>query len=143
MGLFTGIFSSKGLDKKSDEHEIFFLTGDQQYGVQVIVGERSQASLEALCGPRQAGGVKRVDTAWLLLEEENSRYKNAVRVEIRGRQVGYLNSEAASRYRRLLAERNTPAASGQCQAMITGGGVSSDGRKGLYEVWLDAPSLTQ
>jgi hypothetical protein len=142
MGLFANLFSSKAADKKSDKHDVFFLIGDLKYAVQVTGVEHYQSALEAICGPRKPGGVDRLETAWLILEEQNSRDKNAVRVEIRGRQVGYLSSESAIRFRRKRMERNLPGAIGQCQAVITGGWVSSDGRKGDYEVWLDAPSLT-
>jgi hypothetical protein len=143
MGLFADLFSSRVAERKSDKNEVLVLIGDLEYAVQVTEVEHYQATLEAICGPRKPGGVNRLETAWLVLEKKNSNHGNAIRVEIRGRQVGYLSGEAAIRYRRQLLEKNMPGADGRCQAVITGGWVSSDGRKGEYEVRLDAPSLNQ
>jgi hypothetical protein len=142
MGLFTSLFPPKVLETNSDINEVFVLIGDLRYGLAISGTEHRQKTLEAICGPRKRGGVSRLETAWLILEDKNSTDKNAVRVEIRGRTVGYLSSEAAIGYRQQLIERNTPGADGKCQALITGGWISSDGRKGSYEVRLDAPGLT-
>jgi hypothetical protein len=76
------------------------------------------------------------------LDDKNLQAENSVRVEIRGKQVGYLSPEAAILYRQELIARGIPKGVGQCAAVIRGGWVSSDGRKGPYEVWLDTPDLT-
>jgi hypothetical protein len=86
-------------------------------------------------------GVNRFESTYLILEDKNPRDKNAVRVEMRGKQVGYLSPQAAISYRQHLIGKGMPRANGQCQAVIRGGWVSSDGRKGLYEIWLDFPNL--
>lgn len=142
MGLFTYLFPSKVLEKKSDAKEIHIVVGDLNYRLQITGTEHFQKALEAICGSHKGGGIHRYETARLILEDKNTQDKNAVRVEIRGRHVGYLSAEAAARYRWQLMEKNTPDADGQCQALIKGGWLSSDGRKGSYEVWLDAPCLT-
>jgi hypothetical protein len=85
-------------------------------------------------------GVNRFETARLVLEQKNPLDKNAVRVEIRGKPVGYLCHEHAILCRQQLIARGKPHADAQCQATIRGGWISSDGRKGDYEVWLDLPS---
>lgn len=100
-----------------------------------------QAALEAICGARVSRGVNKLETARLILEDRNPSDKKAVRVEIRGRQVGYLTRDIAILYRRQLVAMNKPRANGQCQAAIRGGWVSADGRKGSYEVWLDLPTF--
>jgi hypothetical protein len=143
MGLFSGLFSSKVVEKKSDKKEIVVLIGGLKYQLQIMREEHYQKTLEAICGPHGPGGVKRFETAWLILEDENRRDKNAVRVEIRGRQVGNLHPESAILYRQQLMARGTPNAHGRCQAAIKGGWLSSDGRKGPYEVWLDISSLSK
>jgi hypothetical protein len=143
MSLFTSLFPSKVGEKKSRTNEVFVLIGGLNYGLQIAGAEHHQKALEAICGPHRRGGIQRLETAWLILEDTNTANKTAVRVEIRGRQVGYLSSEAALRYRRQLIERNILGADGRCQAIIKGGWISSDGRKGSYEVWLDAPSLAR
>lgn len=137
MGLFASLFSSSVQEKPSGRKETIVLTGLARFD-QVIQGEeRFQAALEAICGPRDARGVNRLETAWLILEDKNPRDMNAVRVEIRGQQVGYLTADIAVQFRKQLRAKNLRNAKGQCQAAIRGGWVSSDGRKGPYEVWLD------
>jgi hypothetical protein len=139
MGLFTSFFSSKVQEKKSDKAEVFALIGGLKFQLRITGEEYYQNSLEAICGPHCRGGVNRLETAWLILGDTNHRNKDAVRVEIHGKTVGYLTSPAAISYRRKLLESNTPTAVGRCQAVIKGGWISSDGRKGPYEVWLDTP----
>jgi hypothetical protein len=138
MGLFTSLFSSKPSKQPPVKKEIVFLLGTAKFDLEIAGEEHYQAALEAICGPRAPKGVNRFETAWLMLEETN-----AVRIEIRGKQVGYLSPEAAIQYRRQLIEKGKPGANGQCQAVIKGGWISSDGRKGPYSVWLDIPSFYQ
>ena len=138
MGLFTSLFSPKVQQKPASKKEIVMLIGNAKFELEIIGEERYQDALEAICGPRVPKGVNRFETAWLILED-----KNAVRVEIRGRQVGYLSPEVAVQYCRQLIARGKPRANGQCQAVIKGGWISSDGRTGQYCVWLDIPSFYQ
>src|SRR6266496_3354445 len=112
MGLFTSLFSPKA-QRLSDKKEVVFLMGAARYELEIAGEEHYQAALEAMCGPRVPRGVNQFETAWLVLED-----KNAVRVEIGGKQVGYLSPEAANLYRRQLIARGTPRAIGQCQAVI-------------------------
>jgi hypothetical protein len=143
MSLFTSLFSLKALEKPSGKKDIIVLTGIARFEIEITVEEHHQRALEAICGPRKPREVKRFETARLMLEEKNPQTKNAVRVEIRGKLVGYLSPEDAVLYRRLLISRDQPTATGQCQAAIRGGWLSSDGRKGPYEVWLDLPTWNQ
>ena len=138
MGLSTGLFSSKAQQLPGRE-KVVFLLGLGNFDLKIVGIAAFQAALETICGPHRLEGVKRFETAGLIVEDENPREKNAVRVEIRRQPVGYLSREAASLYRQQLEARGTPNAVGQCQAIIRGGWVSSDGRKGPYEVWLDIP----
>lgn len=140
MGLFADLFSSKAPQKPSGKKEIVIMMGTARFEVEIIGEERCQAALEAICGRRVPQGVNRVETAWLISEDKNAHQKNAVSVEIRGKRVGYLPPDAAIRFRQQLIARGKPKADGQCQALIKGGWVSSDGRKGSYEVWLDLPT---
>ena len=143
MGLFTNLFSSKVPQKPSGKQEIVVMGGGLKFELEITGVERFQSALEAICGPRVARGVNRFETAPLLSDDKNPGDKNAVRVEIRGKQVGYLSPDAATRYRQQLISKGMQNANGQCQAVIKGGWISSDGRKGDYEVWLDLPNLNQ
>ena len=143
MSLFTNLFSLKVQEKSSSKKEIVVLAGVAKFEQEVAVEEHHQSALESICGPRKPRGVNRFETARLILEEKNPQSKNVVRVEIRGKLVGYLSPEDAALYRRQLIAREKPNATGECQAVIRGGWYSSDGRKGPYEVWLDLPALNQ
>jgi hypothetical protein len=143
MSLFANLFSLKVQEKPSGRKEILVLVGTAKFEQEVTVEEQHQAVLEVICGPRKPRGVNRFETARLTLEEKNPQAINAVRVEMRGKPVGYLSPEDAIRYRRYLIAKDMPHATGECQAVIRGGWVSSDGRKGPYEVWLDFPTLNQ
>ena len=134
MSLFTSFFSSKVYDQPSGRKELVYLMGTGKFQNEIVDDEHYQAVLEAICGPGKPQGVKCYETASLKLED-----KNAVRVEIEGRPVGYLRPETASFFRQELIARGLPMGVGQCAALIRGGWVSSDGRKGPYEVLLDLP----
>lgn len=62
-----------------------------------------------------------VVAARLFLEDQNPYDRNAVRVEVDGRTVGYLSREDAREYRRLLLGTGKPRAIGVCKARIRGG----------------------
>jgi hypothetical protein len=143
MGYFTQFFSFIAPEKsssKQDKQETLVLIGSFKYERPITGTARDQAALEALFGPHAPHGVHRTTTAWLIPEEKNPHDKNAVRVEIRGKVVGYLHPRDASLFRHQRTTKGLPNAIGQCQAIITGGWVSRDGRKGPFEVWLDLPS---
>jgi hypothetical protein len=140
MSLFTNLFSLKMQEKPASKKEVVVLIGVAKFDIEFSVEERHQAALEAICGPHKSRGVNRFETALLIFEQKDPENKNPVRVEIRGKAVGYLNAEDAITYRMLLMANGKPKATGQCQAAIRGGWLSSDGRKGPYEVWLDLPT---
>jgi hypothetical protein len=139
MGLFTNFFSSIG--KHKNKKEFVVLIGLARFDAEVSGVKNHQDALEAICGPRLPTGIRRNETAWLIQDDKNPHDKSRVRVEIRGRQVGYLSPKTAAQYLEHLVSRGTPEADGQCQALIQDGWMSSDGRKGLYRVSLDIPSL--
>ena len=141
MGIFSSLFSSNASQQPSGKDEIIFLRGPATFGVEIIGEEHYQAAFEAICGPRVPSGINRFVTARLILEDKNRHNKSAVRVEIQRKLVGYLSRENAILYRQQLQERGAPKAIGQCQAVIRGGWLSSDGRKGPYQVSLDIASL--
>ena len=141
MGVFTNLLSLKVQPKPTNNKDIVVLTGAARFEREIRAEAEHQATLEAICGRRSPKGVNRFETARLFVEDKNKLDKNAVRVEIRGKPVGYLGPEEAVCYREHLVAKGFPKAVGECQAVIRGGWVSSDGRKGDYEVWLDLTSL--
>jgi len=139
MSLFTSLFGSHAPTQRSTTKALVYLSGAAKFEIESTGEEHYQAALEAICGPRIRTGVNRYETASLKLEDKNPQDQNAVRVEILGKQIGYLSPKAAILYRQLLIARGMPKGIGQCAAVIRGGWVSSDGRKGPYYVWLDLP----
>jgi hypothetical protein len=137
MSIFSSLFSSKASEQPSGKKELVYLMGTATFKVEILGEEHYQTVLEAIGGPRKPQGVKCFETATLILEA-----KNAVRVEIRQKRVGYLGPETASLVRQRLIARGFPKGVGQCAAVIRGGWISSDGRKGPYKVWLDLPTLS-
>jgi hypothetical protein len=141
MGIFTNLFSPNVQAKPSSKKDSIVLLGAAKFEHEVRVGEEHQATLEALCGKRVPRGVNRFESARLFVEDKNRNDINAVRVEIKGKSVGYLAPVDAVAFREHLSGKGLPKAIGECQAAIRGGWISSDGRKGDYEVWLDLHNL--
>ena len=135
MNLFTSFFPSKTPERPSGKKELVYLMGIAKFEMKIVGDEDYQAVLETIAGPRRPHGVNCYETASLILADQN-----VVRVEIRGKQVGYLSPESAGFLRQQLTARGIPKGVGQCASVIRGGWVSSDGRKGPYEVWLDLPT---
>ena len=88
--------------------------------MEITEEEHYQAALEAICRPRVSKGVNRFETAYLMLEDKNPRDKNAVRVEMRGKPVGYLSPEAAIIYWQQLKAMGAPRANAR-QSLGVGG----------------------
>src|SRR5262245_53327571 len=120
MSLFTSLFASKPLATPATTQEFVALVGNTKFEIAIVGTEIHQFTLEAICGPRQSRDVNRFESAWLILEDKNRQDKNAVRVEIRGKPVGYLNPQDAISYRQQLIRMGTPKAGGRCQATIRG-----------------------
>jgi len=145
MSLFTNILSFIAPEKtktpaRQEKPETFVLIGSSNYEHQIASAAQDQRALEVLFGPHKPQGIHRFATAWLIPEENNPHDRNAVRVAIHGKAVGYLRPSDALHFHHQCFEQEKPNAIGQCQAVVTGGWASSDGRKGPFEVWLDLPS---
>ena len=141
MSLFTDFFSSIVPRKQTGKPEVIYLSGDSTYETDIVGEVNHQDTLEGLCRARLPGGVYQFETARLVVSDRVDSNKNAVRVEVRGRLVGYLSVADTIRYRRYLNAKGKSAAHGQCQAVIKGGWISSDGRHGPFFVALDLPAL--
>lgn len=102
-----------------------------------VVGEsRYQDELEAICGRRKLNGEDKTVEAELVLEDENPHDRNAVRVEISGRQVGYLGRDDAPAFRERVQREGLPGPRFPCRAHISGGWDDGSGDRGHYGVRL-------
>lgn len=140
MCLFTSFFSFKASEKSSSKKEPVFPMRASKFELDITREDQYRDTLKAIYEPRIPRGVNQFET-WFILEDRNPHSKNAVRVEIRGKQVGYLTPEAAILPCQHLKVRGTSKGDGQCQAVITGGRIISDCRKGSYGVSLAIPGL--
>ncbi|MFZ2736649.1 MAG: HIRAN domain-containing protein [Burkholderiaceae bacterium] len=104
-----------------------------------VVGESFyQGNLEALCGGKTKDGVEKQFVADLIPEDDNEHDKNAVRVDINGRTVGYLPREIAKKYRKSYADN-----AARCGATIVGGWKRRGGKSGHFGVRLNqSPETT-
>lgn len=124
-----------------DEQSTPFLRGDGSYSVAVVGESHYQDALEAVCGGRTEDGADLEIEATLALEDKNRFDPNAVRVDINGAQVGYLDRYAAKSFRDMCGDGTLPAvAAFRCRAHITGGWDRGDGDRGHFGVRLDVVS---
>ena len=103
------------------------------------VGESHyQDAFERICGPRDEDGENREVVAVLSLDNDNPYDSDAVRVEVNGRTVGYLNRQDAKVYRELLSAAGCTD-SLQCLGLIRGGWERGRRDRGHYGIYLDLP----
>ena len=103
------------------------------------VGESHyQEAFERICGPRNEDGENREVTATLSLEDSNPYDSDAVRIEVHGRPVGYLNRQDARTYRELLSVTGCSDTL-ECRGLIRGGWYRTQKDRGHYGIWLDLP----
>ena len=134
MGLLSKLFSG-GNSKKP----IANLPGPGMYALDIVGESKYQKALETICGGRKDESQERIVQAMLILEDDNPYDRNAVRVDIQGKTVGYLSRENAKEYRKRIKEAGHPDISALCSAKIVGGWDRSDGDKGYFGVKLDLP----
>lgn len=114
------------------------LIGNGTFPLAVVGESKYQDHLEAICGGRTEEGVSRAVSASLVLEDSNPYDRDAVRVDIDGRPIGYLNRQDAKAYRQYLQKTGAARAIGVCNAQIRGGWKRGDDQ-GHFGVWLDLP----
>lgn len=128
-----------GLRQASPQTEVVLL-GDETFPLAVVGESKYQRDLEAICGGRTEEGVNHLVSARLVLEDSNPYDRDAVRVDISGRPVGYLNRQDAKAYRRYLRKtRDGGKVVGVCNAQIRGGWKRGEDDQGNFGVWLDLP----
>lgn len=113
------------------------LRGSGAFALPIVGESHYQEALEAICGPRSVEGKDRRVVAHLVLEDDNPHDSMAVRVDIQGLTVGYLNREHARQYRNRLRKAGSHSADAYCDARIRGGWDRGEGRRGYYGVYLD------
>lgn len=115
------------------------LSGGNTFQFNAIGVSRYAPALEKIYGNEQPGTESKQVDAVLILENTHPSDKNAVRVEVQGRTVGYLPGDVAREYRRRLVDGGYIGARGICKAKIAvrlshGAAASHD-----FSVRLDLP----
>ena len=116
------------------------LPGPGEYNLKVVGTSKYQPALDAICGGKTDEGQELKVRAVLIHEDENPYDKNAIRVDIEGRTIGYLSRGDARSYRKQLSELGHPGITAACSAMIVGGWDDGEGDAGDYGVRLDLPT---
>ncbi len=118
------------------------IPGDGTFSVAIVGESHYQPAITAVCGPRTEEGVDDLEVeACLVLEDGNPYDSEAVRVDIRGRTVGYLSRAGARHYRKALAKLGVRPVTAYCQARIRGGWDRGEDDQGFYGVYLDIPKV--
>lgn len=113
------------------------LGGPGTYSLNVVGESNYQAGLEWICGGRSARGADKAAEATLTLEDDNPADAQAVRVDIRGRTVGYLDRQKARAFRKHLSICGLRGETFYCEAKIVGGWDNGGGDVGHFGVRLD------
>jgi hypothetical protein len=107
------------------------------FDVEVVGESNYQAALSAACGGLTRDGVEYDCVAVLRAEPGNPYDPNAIRVEVDGRLVGYLNKHAAKAFRPTADRLARQGQVGTCQARIVGGWDRGADDVGSFGIWLD------
>lgn len=103
-----------------------------------IVGEASyQDALDRICGGRNADGHELECKASLIEEPKNPHDRNAVKVVIAGRTVGYLSRRDAVAFKQALVSEGLSGRPVNVDAIVIGGWDRGSRGQGHYGVKLD------
>jgi hypothetical protein len=109
-----------------------YLEGDGRFRLPVVGESFCEDAFLAICGPRRPEGYELLVDAVLVPEQDNRHDTKAVRVEVKGKKVGYLSRSIARRYRMRFGRRTV-----YCRAKIIGGWDRGGNDTGHFGVRLD------
>jgi hypothetical protein len=116
------------------------IPGPGSYAVEVVGESNYQEVLEAICGTPTEDGFDFVVEAVLVHEDDNPYDALAIRVDIKGRTVGYLSRKNAREFRREFAKTGYGGVPAACSARIIGGWNRGADDRGYFGVRLDLPA---
>lgn len=118
-------------------HPVPSIHGKEFYEKRVVGTMRYQDVLERICGGKTEESAEEYVSAVLVLEDNNPKDNQAVRVEIGEATVGYLSRRDAREYREWLQRQGRMAPMVKCKAVIAGGWDKGDGDEGHFGVRID------
>lgn len=116
------------------------LPGPGEYAYAIAGASKYQGALEMICGGKQHESAEYYTDATLHFENDNKYDPMAVRVDVEGHTVGYLQRSDASNYRRQVLAMGFGELSCRCKAKIVGGWYISEEDQGSFGVRLDLPT---
>ncbi len=119
--------------------QMLTISGEGTYKAPVVGESHYQDALEQICGGRTHDSQEVYIQAILCFENENPRDSNAVRVEIDGMTVGYLDRELAKDFRSAVRNQGHDSTLFGCGAVIVGGWDRGPDDRGYFGVRLDIP----
>lgn len=116
---------------------IFEWPSEGEYLFQIVGESHYQANIASLLGSETAKRANKICKALLIPEDNNQHDDKAIRVDIDGMTVGYMDKETARSFRRRLGAKKLTGQTTSCQAEIKGGYTMRDGSIASYGVALD------
>lgn len=107
------------------------------FGFDIVGESHYQEALAKLAGEHGKYASEKRCLAHLIPENDNPYDNKAVRVDIDGMTVGYLDRDTARSFRRRLGAKKLTGQTTTCQAELKGGYVMRDGNKASYGVALN------
>jgi hypothetical protein len=129
----------RALVKATPDATAHHIEGQEEYNVEIVGESKYQKVLGKIAGGRQEDGVEHETTARLIPENNNSYDKNAVRIDIENKTVGYLSRDNAKIYRKQLKKAGHANSTATCAAIIVGGWDRGRNDRGHFGVRLDLP----
>ncbi|MDO8458528.1 MAG: HIRAN domain-containing protein [Burkholderiaceae bacterium] len=146
FGILAAIFGPNKTAKQKSIHEANSLASQPihhwpslGYFEFDVVGESYyQSNLKQIAGDHGKQSAEVTTIATLMPDNDNKFDKNAVRILVAGRTVGYLTREDAPRFRRRLSScKLGSTALTTCDALVVGGFAKKNGDTASYGLQLD------
>lgn len=141
MGILAWLFGdSKKTASSTQQVTVATLPGPGTYSLDVVGESNYQVALDKICGGKTEEGHNKIVQATLIHENENPYDDKAIRVDICGMTVGYLNRKNAREYRLKIKQAGYAGITATCSAIIVGGWDRGGDDKGHFGVKLDLPT---
>lgn len=124
-------------DNSNNENQPF-LKGPGLYNFDIVGESHYQNALSIICNGKTIDGHRKTVIAYLVCEDNNPYDNKAIRVDIDGMTVGYLNRQFAMEYRERLNEAGYSRITMACNALIVGGWLRGKD-EGHFGVKIDLP----
>lgn len=126
-------------DKNQTQHAVvsgvYMWPNPGQFNFAIVGESNYQHTLKTIV--KKQSEDKQIHEAHLVPEDDNEYDDKAVRVDIDGKIVGYLDRDSARSFRGRLSKNKLSGETTGCSAVIIGGHTLPSGKTASYGVWLD------